>query len=259
MLYAGFIHSNAYYSYFHLDTFAIGFDSLELAVRSLRLATFPVLIALALVVVLPRVPELLTALGVRQDLLGKLSEAGRVAARAYPAFVVAGVVVMLLWRYVQPFGWAAPVLVAGGLLLGQTQTARASEPGGGTRGGRVWRRGVPIVVAGLFLMWAVALVAGDLGRADAHGDEHRIVRRVAVVVLSTDRLSMSGSPSLHSEDLGARTHYRYRYTGLRLLVERSGRYYLLPLDWTRATGTTYIIQDDDSIRLELLPGVQPRE
>ena len=47
--------------------------------------------------------------------------------------------------------------------------------------------------------------------------------------------------------------YHYRYQGLRLLITRSGTYYLLPLGWSQQNGNdiTYILDDSDQIRIEL--------
>ncbi|MCX4231824.1 hypothetical protein [Streptomyces ortus] len=255
MLFAGFVHSSVYYGYFHLESSAIGFDSVELALRSLRLVTFPVLITLALAVVLPRLPELLPMLGVPAHLIHHILRAGRAVARAYLAFVAAGIVLMLLWRYIHPFVWTAPLLVACGLVLGQTSAA-APAP---TRRGRPWTRVLPVAGAALFLMWVVALAAGQLGRQDAERDAERIEQRVAVLIHSTEQLSITGPAGLKAEDLGEGFHYRYRYSGLRLLVERDHRYYLLPLGWNHNTDPTYVIDDDESIRVELRPGTQPRQ
>ncbi|MGW4034415.1 hypothetical protein ACWEFL_34835 [Streptomyces sp. NPDC004838] len=255
MLYTGFVHSRSYYAYFRLDVFAVGFDPIEMALRSLRLATFPVLITLSLVGVLPRLPQVLPSLGVPNRIVRRVSRASHAVARAHFAFVVAGVILMLSWRFGQPwsFRWAAPLLVAVGLLLGQSS---AAGPAVGHRS-RPWHRAVPIATAGLFLMWVVALAAGQSGRLDARQDADQLVPRVSVVVLSTEQLSMRG-PGLKAEDLGEGRHFRYRYSGLRLLVERDRRYYLLPLGWNHDTDATYVIADDDSIRIDLYPGTQPR-
>ncbi|MGW7391153.1 hypothetical protein [Streptomyces venezuelae] len=254
MLYTGFVHSRAYYGYFRLDVFAVGFDPIEMALRSLRLATFPVLMTLSLVGVLPVLPQLLPSLGVPDRTVRAVARAARAVARAHLAFVAAGLLLMLAWRYGHPwsFRWAAPLLVAVGLLLGQSDAA-TTAPGHRHRPGH---RAVAVIAASLFLMWVVALAAGELGRQDAHRDAGQLVRRVSVVVLSTDTLSMNG-PGLKVEDLGKDTHFRYRYSGLRLLVERERRYYLLPLGWRHDTDATYVVEDDDDIRIDLYPGTQP--
>ncbi|WJV46670.1 hypothetical protein [Streptomyces flavofungini] len=253
MLYAGYIYTNAYFGHFHLDTFAVGFDTFELVVRSLGLAALPALEVLVLTLLIPYLPRILTALRVPAHQVRRLREAGRAVARAHAVLIAAGAALLLLWRWIQPYAWAAPLLVAVGLLLGHTRaatTAGAAPP-------PPWRRTASLLAAGLFLIWVVALVAGERGRHDARHDADHLVRRVAVVVLSTDRLSFA-PPGPAVEDLGRGTHYRYRYSGLRLLIERDQRYYLLPLDWQKTTDPTYVIKDDDDIRIELRPGTQPR-
>ncbi|MFF3878698.1 hypothetical protein [Streptomyces sp. NPDC001978] len=252
LLYAGYIYTNAYFGYFHLDTFAVGFDTFELIVRSLRLATLPALGSLALALLVPGLLRMVAGLPLPERHGRWLRRAGVAAARCYLAFVGCGVILMLVWRWIQPFNWLAPLLVVIGLLLGRT---RAAAPTGGSHSS-AWERSVSLLVAGLFLIWMVALVAGQLGRQDARHDTDQLVRRVSVVVLSTDRLSIS-SPGLVVEDLGQGVHYRYRYSGLRLLIERDHRYYLLSLGWRRSTDPTIVIEDDDSTRIELRPGTQP--
>ncbi|GHA72564.1 hypothetical protein GCM10010372_84070 [Streptomyces tauricus] len=212
--------------------------------------TFPVLITLAVAVVLPHLHELLPLLRVPAHLTRRVRRAGRAVARAYLAFVAAGIGLMLVWRTIQPFAWAAPLLVACGLILGQTSAAAPAV----ARPRRMWDRALPMAGAALFLMWVVALSAGQLGRQDAE----RLVEHVAILVHSTKPLSITGPPGLVIEDLGEGLHYRYRYSGLRLLVERDHRYYLLPLGWNHDTDPTYVIDDDETIRIGLRPGTQPR-
>ncbi|MBO1336589.1 hypothetical protein J3486_35780 [Streptomyces sp. VRA16 Mangrove soil] len=248
MLYAGYIYTNAYFGHFRLDTFAVGFSTFELVMRSLRLATLPLLEALTLLLLAPALPRLLALLRVERRHVDRVRAAGRAVARAHLLPVAAGALLLLLWRWIQPYGWVAPLLVAGGLLLGQTAAA-------GPRG--AWERSVSLLLAGLFLIWVVALVAGQLGRADARADAALIVRRPAVVVLSTHRLSIA-PPGPGGEDLGRGAYYRYRYQGLRLLIERDHRYYLLPVGWRRRTDPVYVVQDDSSVRIEIRPGVLPR-
>jgi hypothetical protein len=44
--------------------------------------------------------------------------------------------------------------------------------------------------------------------------------------------------------------YHYRYYGLRLLIDESGTYYLLPEEWKPGKSHTYVIGDSDQIRIE---------
>lgn len=246
MLYAGYIYTSAYYGYFRLSPFALGFTTFELVLRSLRLATLPVLEVLTFVLLAPALPGLLTALRLPDRHVERVRAAAAAAARAHLVPVAVGALLLLLWRWIQPYGWLAPLLIAAGLLLGQAPAAQR-------RSGR--ERAVSLLAAGLFLIWVVALVAGQMGHRDAEQAAATVVRRPSVVVLSVHRLSIA-PPGPGGRDLGAGAHYRYRYEGLRLLVERDQYYYLLPLNWNRDRDPVYVIQDDASVRVELRPGVR---
>ncbi|MFD7665586.1 hypothetical protein [Streptomyces sp. NPDC059788] len=252
MFYAGVMHSSAYYAYFHIRASVLGFGFPQMIIYSLRLVTLPVLVCLALLALAPRLPELLVSLRVPSRVTLRVRRAGRAVARQHALFVAAGVALMLLWQRIQPYGWAAPLLVATGLVLGQSGPANPVRPARG-----LWRRGLPVAAAALFLVWVVALVAGQLGTKDARAAAAHLVRRSAVVVLSTERLSLTG-PGLVTETLPG-MHYRYRYTGLRLILERDRRYYTLPVGWHARTDPTYVIEDDDTILVQIMPGTQPRD
>jgi len=67
----------------------------------------------------------------------------------------------------------------------------------------------------------------------------------------------SPRPEPHFEVLGKGVHQRCRYTDLRPLLEREHRYCLLSLGWDPRTDPTYVIEDDDTIRIDRRPGVLP--
>ena len=50
--------------------------------------------------------------------------------------------------------------------------------------------------------------------------------------------------------------YQYEYEGLRLLIVRSGTYYLLPAGWTPQFELTYILNDSDQTRIALYSAQQ---
>ena len=65
------------------------------------------------------------------------------------------------------------------------------------------------------------------------------------------------APAGNRRDLSKDAHYRYRCTGLRLLVERDHVHHPLPLSWRKDIDPTHVIKGNDSIRIELRPGTQP--
>ena len=58
------------------------------------------------------------------------------------------------------------------------------------------------------------------------------------------------------QSLPATYRYHYRYLGLRLLLMQSGTYYLVPVGWSPQYDLTYILDQSDPIRIELL-GAHP--
>jgi hypothetical protein len=64
-------------------------------------------------------------------------------------------------------------------------------------------------------------------------------------------LALSG-PGVTGQPLPAGELYRYEYQGLRLLIMRSGTYYLLPVGWSQQYDLTYVLTDSDQVRVVLL-------
>ena len=110
-----------------------------------------------------------------------------------------------------------------------------------------------VIVAGS-LFWATSTLAQWSGRgqaitlADHFSDLPRVILDtkenldprnpfVTVTEIQTDLL-----------DPPAPQTFRYRYRGLRLLIEGDGRMFLVPDRWTNA-GTTYVIPLDSSVRV----------
>ncbi|MEU5208893.1 hypothetical protein [Streptomyces sp. NPDC020742] len=250
MYYLGAVYMTSYYRYFRLDAFSLGFSFAELSIQSLSIVTVPVATFLTVAVLVARHLATRGAIPVQGRAAVVMERWARSVARAHLWFVLAGLVLLPWWSLIQPYGWAAPLLLGFGIFLGQTPWSGAAPASAG-----LWSKAVPVFSAGLLVMWAFSLATGQMGEQEAGQAADNLVRRTSVVVLSTDRLSLAG-PGVKVEDLGAKAHYRYRYTGLRRLIERNGRYYLLPLGWSHSVGTTYVIHEGNGVRIDLMPGMQ---
>ncbi|MFF4289557.1 hypothetical protein ACFY0R_30285 [Streptomyces sp. NPDC001633] len=269
MYFLGAVYMTAYYSYFRLDAFSLGLGFAEMAMQSLNVVTAPTAIVSVLIILIARHlatvpapnPQSDTDEGGQERLIRTLESALRAIARAHLYIVGSGLALLLLWPWLGAFRWTAPLVLGAGVLLGQSTWAQSRTADGDAAApsaaapSRTWSRAVPVFMAGLLVMWGLSLAVSALGEQEARQTAANLVRHPAVVLLSTDRLGLAG-PGLQVEDLGAKVHYRYRYTGLRRLIERNGRYYLLPLGWTYRTGPTYVIQDGGDLRVELFPGTQ---
>lgn len=106
---------------------------------------------------------------------------------------------------------------------------------------------------GLSLFWATTLYAREEGQIRAEHIAENLEDQPAVTVYSAESLALGSSVSVERNDRPD-ARYRYRYSGIHLLVRSADKFFLLPEGWNRAEGTTIIIKDEPSIRIELKPG-----
>ncbi|TCC53456.1 hypothetical protein E0H75_07130 [Kribbella capetownensis] len=107
-----------------------------------------------------------------------------------------------------------------------------------------------IVVAGSF--WTANSFAAAYGRGRALDDAESLDGRPEVVLYTKeplrdlpDGVEQTVLPSASTESL------RFRYRGLRLLVESNARLFLVPARWVAGSSGTVVIPYDDSIRVYL--------
>ncbi|MEU8240939.1 hypothetical protein AB0C07_22070 [Actinoplanes missouriensis] len=121
----------------------------------------------------------------------------------------------------------------------------------GSRPEHLLRRGIVAGVVVVALFWAFSVYAqqvGDRLGATLSGNPGGLT---VAVVLSAEDLAITG-PGVTRTDLGSGGAYRYRYTGLRLLVHRNERWFLLPDGWGRdPAARSIILPDTASLRVEL--------
>lgn len=106
------------------------------------------------------------------------------------------------------------------------------------------------VVVFLSVFWATKDLAQALGRGQARDLERSLAALPGAIVYSERRLSLPGVSETALDGGG----YRFRYTGLRLLVRSAGKYFLIPEAWSRADGAVVVLRDDASMRFEFTRG-----
>ncbi len=106
------------------------------------------------------------------------------------------------------------------------------------------------VVVILSVFWATKDLAQALGRGQARDLERSLAALPGAIVYSERRLSLPGVSETALDGGG----YRFRYTGLRLLVRSAGKYFLIPEAWSRADGAVVVLRDDTSMRFEFTRG-----
>ncbi|MET9465705.1 hypothetical protein ABZY44_13025 [Streptomyces sp. NPDC006544] len=252
LFYLGAMYMSTFYGYFHisLSTLDLGFS--ELVTQSLRLLKLEVLVAVGLIVLVVSVPWARTrAQGYGGVESRAAARAEAVAAALSVPVVVIGVALLALWKEIQPYGWTAPLLIAVGLLMGQCRDVRGRRPKG------LRCKALPVFTAVAFLFWTLTQATIQTAQRDARSRAGHVTDWTGVMVLSSYPLSLP-TGTVTREVLASGLRHRYRYTGLRLLLDRDGRYYVVPLGWNADRDAIYIIQESDAVWIGLTPGTRPQ-
>ncbi|GAA1724017.1 hypothetical protein GCM10009809_19760 [Isoptericola hypogeus] len=272
LFYFGYVSTRAQYLYFGVDVDLLGYSTQEFVMRS----PGPLLV--------PMLGMLVVGAGlVLADaaLRRRLAEAPEPVARRWTrglglggsAVLTVGVVLLLAypalgaWSY---YPLVTPLVIGAGaaaLAYGLTW-ARRHPPGdppghppgdGAARGPRPAGPDpartatlllVLTVIAALF--WATGTVAEWAGRGQAKELARDLGSLPAVVVDTPQRLQV-GDPAVTEEDLAAGDgEYRFRYRGLRLLVEGGGTLFLVPERWSPHGSTLVVPLDDVRVKLRFV-------
>ncbi|MFF0595746.1 hypothetical protein [Streptomyces antibioticus] len=264
LFYLGAIYINQYYRYFHLSLDSLNFSFPQLVLQSLQVVRPPALVGALLAV------AVLAALWMRTpssrtwwDRLGGYPTAA--SKSLGPLLIVTGLTMAVLWRQLHGYAWIAPLAIAVGFFLCSMGIAEA----GGSAGLR--RKEVVLFAAGICAFWILIEVTRQVAREDAMERAASVCRWTGVIILSAKPLSMnsrqiaaSDSEQCQSGVMEEKLHRKdglrlpYRYTGLRLLVENGGRYYVVPVDWKVGTDPVYVIRESDDLWIGLRGGIQTK-
>lgn len=126
---------------------------------------------------------------------------------------------------------------------------RLTPPSANTTRVRWPETGALVLIAGitvLSMFWAANSVAHAHGRGDAIDMSGTLASRPGIILDTKERLDIV-LPGMTEYSLPGPT-FKYRYRGLRLLVEAHDRLLLVTDAWEKGDGKTLVIADDDSIR-----------
>jgi hypothetical protein len=152
-------------------------------------------------------------------------------------------------------GMGTALVAYGRYLWRQLQSLRLKDD---SMGEPPWLRGMSVSVVLMLIVlsvfWAATNYAQAYGRGRALQFAQQLSSRPGVVIYTKDRLFLV-APGVKEEELPrASGTYHYRYTGLRLLIQSGGRLFLLPTDWNPQNGSVIVLPDNDTLRVELVPG-----
>jgi hypothetical protein len=257
LFYFGWARASATFGYFGVDVSLLGFSTSDYLLRSVNSAFRPLLLA-GVVAIL--------AIGVHQLLVAATERAGDRApgwVRHVPIAAVglggALAAIALSAIAITDFGaelgvWLPVCLGAGLAVLAYAEYGwprfRSVDARATPHPARQLRLFFLVGLALMALFWTVSLYAVELGKQRARALTRDLPSATEVVIYAKDRLVLAG-PGVRVADVHLTdSKYRYRYTGLRLLVHAHERYVLLPAGWSRGQGSAYVLRDGDDIRME---------
>lgn len=108
---------------------------------------------------------------------------------------------------------------------------------------------ITFVLVSIGLFWAVGDYSAAVGVRRAYETELRVPDLPNVLVYSAKSLNLPREVVCGQPDAA----YRFRYTGLKLLLQSGGQYVFVPADWTWEDGTSLVVPRTDALRLEFTP------
>ena len=241
MFYFGWVRTNEYAKFFGLDHSVLNFTVRDYLLRSLDPLSGPltVLLLLGALAVLAH----LTLLRWRKVTGVVIAVVG--CLLLVPSAVPALGRIFLLESLARA---AAALLITYGLWL-TVGPERPWTPA--TRMGVGFGMGLAV----LSLLNAAEQYAAAVGRTQALNTVATLESRRGVIVYAAKDLHLKGGGVGVTLLDGKESAYKFRYTGLRLLIRANNRWILLPHEWAaRPDDYVVILPDNDQNRLEFTPG-----
>ncbi len=182
---------------------------------------------------------------------------------------LAGLSAVFAWTAIGGYLAVAPLCLASGVLLlvyavHLRGALAAARDGGGRPRRPEWMAvaewaGV-FVLVGLSLFWAASDYSAAVGRSRASQFVAELPTYPDAVVYSGRSLSLDGPGVREVRCQGPDAAYRYRYDGLKLMLQSNEQYLFLPEGWSDSDGMAIIMPRTDALRLEFRPadGAEPR-
>jgi hypothetical protein len=243
LFYYGYVSSRAQFRYFGVDVDTIGLSTRDYVMRSPQALLVPVVL----------VPIIGAVLLVAARFLDR-----RVPATAVPLVVAVGAVVLaagiaMLAAYRWIGGWpyypmATPLVLAAGLLVLTWAWRR--------QGGHGRAMAFALVALAVCVFWATATLAEWTGLGAAQRTARQLDQLPAVVLDTREQLypNMAARSGVTVEELPVEEgqEFRYRYRGLRLLIQAGDRMFLVPERWDPSASTLMVPVDDVRVRFRFV-------
>jgi hypothetical protein len=259
LIYFGWSHAFWFFHYFGVNSTVLGLTTQDYVRRSRDGLFVPLTVAACAALVVLWAHSLLRmrlAAGSNARLLRVL----------LPALAAAGLVLTVagLWSVLAPtplhrYLAVAPLslLIGVGLLVYAAHLWRSTRTAGPPR--TAWLvvaewAGV-FVLVGLSLFWVASDYSAAVGRSRARQFVAELPRYPDVVVYSERSLSLDAPGVRETRCQDPEAAYRFRYDGLKLVLQSGNQYLFLPKGWTPGNAVAILLPRNDSLRLEFVPAL----
>lgn len=247
LFYYGYVSSRAQYRYFGLDVDTIGLSTRDYVMRSPQ----PLLVPLLLV------PAIGAGLLVVERVLQSRVPLEMLRSATWASTVILGAGLLMLFGYAWIGEWpyypmVTPLVLAAGLLALVWCWRRT--------GGRPTTVALALIAVAVCVFWATATLAQWTGLGAAQRTARNLDQLPAVVMDTRERLYLGLTPDsgvTESDVSGAGVAeedqaFRYRYRGLRLLIQSGDRMFLVPEQWTPSNSTLLVETADVRVRFRFV-------
>jgi hypothetical protein len=265
LYYFGWLSTNRFSRHFGIDPSTLGFSTQDYLLRGIR-PGFPSLIFLAAFGLLfvwihrqtsewihfARHPKALRAIIHTSVILGlALVFIGGVGLAGHPLFWPNALVVGPL-----TFGLGI-VWAAYGLYL-RTEIRQRAGRGDHNALGVAWVPAAHLALVYSLIVLSVFWGFGDAAEANGAKRATTVAEHLSILpgvdVYSKQDLDLGAGTVKRDEIQDANSLYRFRYSGLRILVHSGGKYFLVPRNWpASARPVAIVLPDDGSLRFEFTP------
>ena len=249
--YFGWVRTDAFLQYFGLDNSVVSLATTDYVLRSVGSAYWPLmLLGIFVAAALAIHPAIYQALDSRPSTRSHWLTGAAVVGVLMLVTAVAGLYQVWIFPRSVP---VIPLLITGGFALitysgdlhSRWRTSRRD-----IRGKAQFLALSGLIAGGLF--WSLGSYAAEHGVAAAREVDETLAHEADVTVFSIHRLGLNGT-GLISDPIGdGESLYRFRYTGLRMLLRSDDRYFLLPKQWRRGEDPVIVLSESHDVRLQFV-------
>ncbi|HEY2959645.1 MAG TPA: hypothetical protein VGM21_15780 [Actinomycetota bacterium] len=261
LFYFGWSHAWWFFRYFGVDWTLLGLSNRDFVMRSLDGLFVPLTVVAAVGLLVLWGHALLRArlaVGARPRVVGLLPTATAVAGLVLAGVGITAIFSVFVRTRLNRYVPVAPLSLALGVLLlvyaVQLRRLVTERPRGGRAAwAAVAEWAAVFVLVGLSLFWAATDYSAAVGSSRARQFVAELPGYPDAVVYSARSLSLHAPGVREVRCHDPEAAYRYRYDGLKLMLQSGDQYLFLPAGWSRANGVAILVPRSDSLRLEFLP------